>query len=86
MKMQWEKMQSGQKKDKSLKARVGESAVLAQGARWARLSSGGIQAGEVRGGSPSAGRSWISRRSRDAPGKAAPGVRASKSSESRKGE
>ena len=54
------------------------------GARWARLSSGDIQAGGVRGGCHSAGRCEISRRSRDAAGRAASGVRAARSSESRK--
>ena len=48
------------------------------------MRSGGIQAGGVRGRSHSVGRYGISRRSRDAPGMAAPGVRAAKSSESRK--
>ena len=49
-------------------------------------SSGGIPAAGVRGGSHSAGRCGIPKESRDAAGRAAPGVRAAKSSESRKGE
>ena len=53
------------------------------GARGARLSSGGIPAGGVRRGSHSAGRCGISKKSRDAAGRAAPGVRAAKSSDSR---
>ena len=51
-----------------------------------RLSSGDIQAGGVRGGSHSAGKCGISRRSRDVVGREALEVRAVKSSESRKGE
>ena len=48
----------------------------------ARLSNGDIPAGGVLGGSHSAGRCRISKKA----GRAAPGVRASKSSESRKEE
>ena len=44
------------------------SATLAEGATWARSSSGGIPAGGVRGGSHSAGRCSISKKSRDAAG------------------
>ena len=51
-----------------------------------RLSSGGIPAGGVRRGGHSAGRCGISKKSRNAAGREAPGVRAAKSSESRKGE
>ena len=40
----------------------------------ARLSSGGIPAGGVRGESHSAGRREISKKSRDAAGRATPGV------------
>ena len=43
-------------------------------------------AGELLGGSHSADGCGISKQSRDAAGRAAPGVRAAKSSESRKGE
>ena len=50
--------------------------------KGARLSSEGIPAGGVRGGSHSAGRCRISKKA----GRAAPGVRAAKSSESTKGE
>ena len=50
------------------------------------MSSGGIPVGGVQGGSHSAGRCGISRKSRDAAGREAQGVRAVKSSESRKGE
>ena len=58
-----------------LKARVWRKSY---NSRWGdRLNSGSIQAGGVRGGSYSV----ISRRSRDATGGAAPGVRAAKSSE-----
>ena len=69
----------GGKRIRGLKA----SAALAEGAR---LNSGGIPAGEVRGRSHSAGRCGISKKSRDAAGRAAPGVRDPKSSESREGE
>ena len=48
----------------------------------ARLSNEGIPAGGVRGGRHSAGRCRISKKA----GRAAPGVRAAKSYESRKGE
>ena len=58
--------------------------MLAEGTRRARLNSRSIQAGGVRVGNHNAGRSGISRRSRDAVGRAAPGVTASNSSESRK--
>ena len=71
------------KKIRGLKGEWGASAALAQGAR---LSSGGIPARRVRGGSHSAGRCGISKKSRNAAGRVAPGVRAAKSSESRKGE
>ena len=71
---------------RDLKARMGRSAALAEKAKWARLSSGGMQAGGVGGESHSVGRYGISRRTRKATEKAAPGVRAAKSSESRKEE
>ena len=59
MRVQREKLQSGRKGDKRWV--WGGSAALAEGAR---LNSGGIQAGGVRGES----RSVVSRRSRDAAG------------------
>ena len=72
---------------RGLKARVGcECCISRREARWARLSSGGMPAGGVRGERHSAGRCEISKKSRDAAGREAPGVRAAKSSESRKGE
>ena len=87
VRVQTEKIQSGGKRIKGFKARVGrEYCISRERVRWARLSSRGIQAGEVRGGSHCAGKCGISRRSRDAAGRAAPEVRAAKSSESRKGE
>ena len=71
----------GERGIRGLKAKMSGSAALEKGAR---LSSGGIQAGEVRGRSHSVGRCGISRRSRDATGREAPGVRAAKNFESRK--
>ena len=56
----------GKKRIRGLKAWVGGSTILAERAKWARLNSGGIQAGGVRGGSHGAGRCGISRGSRDA--------------------
>ena len=47
---------------------------------------GGIPAERVRGGSHNDGRCGISKKSSDAAGREAPGVRVAKSSESRKGE
>ena len=76
----------GGKRIRGLKARVGCECCINRRSRWARLSSGGIPAGGVRGGSHSAGRCGISKKSRDAAGRAAPEVRAAKSSESSKGE
>ena len=77
----------GGRRIRGLKARVGcECCISRRDATWARLSSGGIPAGGVRGGSHSAGMCGFSKKSRDAAGRAAPGVRASKSSESSKGE
>ena len=61
----------GGKRIRDLKVRVGRECCISRG--WARLSSEGIQAGRVKGGSHSAGRCGISR-SR----KAVPGVRAVK--------
>ena len=79
LRVQREKIQSGQKKDKRFEGEDGVR-VLHQhkGARWARLSSGGMPSAEVRGGSHSSGRCSISKKSRDAAGRAAPGVRAAK--------
>ena len=53
-----------------------------KGVKWARLSSGGIPAGGVRGGS----QMLVGVGSPKKTGREAPGVRAAKSSESRKGE
>ena len=84
MRVQREKIQSGRKKDKKFEGEGGARGLhLQKGARW---SSGGIPAGGVLGGSHSAGRCKISKKSRDVAGRAVPGVRAAKSSESRKGE
>ena len=81
VRMQWEKIRSGWKKDKKFESEGGAGVLyLQKGARWARLSSGGITAGGVGGGSNSASRCGISRKSRDVAGKAAPGVRAAKNS------
>ena len=80
MRVQREKIRSGQKKDKNLKGNVGRKCYISRGARLARLSSGGIQAGGPQGGSHRAGRCGISRRSRDAAWRAAPRVRAAKNS------
>ena len=71
---------------RGLKRRWCGSAALAKGAIWIRLNSGGIQAGEVRGGSHGDGRCGISSRSRDATEGQAPGVRAPKNSEFREEE
>ena len=49
-----------------------------KGTRWARLSSGDIPAGELRGESHGAGRCGITKNSREAAGRAASGVRAAK--------
>ena len=77
----------GGKRIRGLKARVGcECCVSRKEASWARLSSGDIPAGELRGGSHSAGRCGISKKSSDAAGRAAPGVRAAKSYEFREAE
>ena len=87
VRVQREKIQSGRKKNKRFEGEGGVQVLHQQkGARWARLSNAGIPAGEVRGGSHSAGRCGISKKCRDAAGKTALGVRASKSSDSRKGE
>ena len=59
VRVQREKMQSGRKKDKRFE---GECCISRREATWARLSNGGIPAGEVRGGSHSAGRCGISKK------------------------
>ena len=75
------------KRIRGLKARVGcECCISRREATWARLSNGGIPAGGARGGSYSAGRCEIKKKKQDAAGRAASGVRAAKSSESRKEE
>ena len=77
----------GEKRIRGLKARVGwECCISREGARKTGLSSGGIPAGGVRGERHDVGRCGISRKSRDTAGREDPGVRAPKSSESRKGE
>ena len=86
VRVQREKIQSGWKKDKRFEGEGGAGALHWQrGSQMGLLSIGGIKTGGVRGGRHSAGRCGISRKSRDAAGKEAPGVRAAKSSESRKG-
>ena len=76
----------GGKRIRGLKARVGGCVALKKGGQMDRLSSGSVQAGGFRGGSHSAGRCEIFRESRNAVGRTAPGVRAAKSSESKKEE
>ena len=77
----------GGKRKRGLKARVGcECCISRREATWARLSNEGIPVIEVRRGSLSAGRCGISKKSRDAAGRVASGVRAAKNSESTKGE
>ena len=84
VRVQREKIRSGRKRIRGLKARVACECCV--GRRGPDLSSGSTPAGGVRGRSHSAGRCGISKKSSDAAGRAAPGVRAAKSSESRKGE
>ena len=61
VRVQREKMQSGWKKDKRFEGEDGVRVMHWQkGTRWARLSSGGVQ-----GGSHSAGRCGISKKSRE---------------------
>ena len=87
MRVQREKIQSGRKKDKKFEGEGGVRVLHWQKrARWARLSSEGIPAGGVRGGSHSTGKCGISKKSRDAAERALPRVRADKNSESRKRE
>ena len=61
VRVQREKIQSGRKKDKRFEGKGGVQ-VLQKGAR---LSSGGIPAGRVRGGSHTAGRCGIFKKSRE---------------------
>ena len=82
VRVQREKIQSGRKKDKRFEGEGGVR-VLHQ-RKGARLSSGRIPSAKVRGGSHSAGRCSISKKSRGAAGRA--GVKAAKSFESRKGD
>ena len=87
VRVQRKKIQSERKRDKRFEDEGGVRVMHWQkGVRWVRLSSRGIPAGGVRGGSHSAGRCSIFKTSGGAAGRAAPGVRAAKSSESRKGE
>ena len=63
VRVQREKIQSGRKKNKRFEGEGGVRVLhLQKGARWARLSSGDIQAGGVRGGSHNAGRCRISKK------------------------
>ena len=67
----------GRKATRGLKVQVGRECCIGKaGYRWARLNSGGIQTGRVRGGSHSVGKCGIFRRRRDTAGRAALGVRA----------
>ena len=67
MRVQREKIQSERKKNKRFEGEDGAGVMHWQkGARWARLSRGGIQDGGVRGASHSAGRCGILRKIRDA--------------------
>ena len=84
VRVQRENIQSGRKKDKRSESEGRVRVLHLQ--KEVRLSSGGIPAGKVRGRRHSAGRCEISKKIRDATGRAAPGVRAAKSSESRQGE
>ena len=76
----------GGKRIRGLKTRVECECTLAEGGQMGQIEHGGIPAGGVRGENHSAGRCGISKKSKNAAGRAAPGVRASKSSESRKKE
>ena len=87
VRVQKEKIQSGRKKDKRFEGEDGVRYCISRWeATWATLSSGGIPGGGFRGGNHSAGRCGISKKRRNAAGRAAPGVRAAKSSDSRKRE
>ena len=78
VRVQREKIQSGRKKDKRFEDEGGLQVLHYQ--ERARLSNEGIPDGGVRGEKHSAGREG------GQAGREAPGVRAAKSSESRKGE
>ena len=66
MRVQREKIKSGRKGDNRFEGEGGVRVMhLQKGARWARLSSGVIPAGRVQGGSHSAGRCGISKKSRE---------------------
>ena len=80
VRVQREKIQSGRKKDKRFEREGGVRVLHWQ--KRARLSSEGMPAGGVRGGSHTAGRCRISKKA----GRADTEVRAAKSSESRIGE
>ena len=58
-----EEIQRGWKEDKRFEVEGGGRATLAEGAKWSKLNSGGIEAGGVQRGRHSVGRCWISRRS-----------------------
>ena len=64
----------GEKRTRGLRARVGCECCISR--RGPRLISVGIQAGGIRGGRHSAGRCGISKKSRNAEGREALGVRA----------
>ena len=66
----------GGRRIKSLKARVGRECCISRGGQMGKKHSGVMEAGGLHGGSHSVGRCGISKRSRDAVGSAAPGVRA----------
>ena len=71
---------------RGLKARVGQGCCISRGGPDGQIEQCGIQAGGILGGSHNVGRCGISRRSKDATGRAAPGARAARSYKSRKGE
>ena len=76
--MQRENTRSGQKRDKKGFESEGRAGMLHQQRGWAdeRSSTVELCKRRVRRGSHSVGRSGISRRSRDATGRATPGVKA----------
>ena len=59
-----------------LKMRVGWERCIGRGGQMGSLHSGVVQAGKVRGGRHTVGSCGTSRRSRDAAGRTAPGVKA----------
>ena len=61
---------------RGFKARVERECGISRGGRWTRLNNGSIQAEGILGGGHRVGRCGISKRSRDAAGRAVPGVRA----------